>query len=112
ACDPANLYGPAREGSDALTFTRVPSTWLAQVRGLPVLVAANSGAALTAAPGVDEGTLQRALKALCTHLTRFEQRVIVETWNDAPVLESAGASLIEAAGGYRYYPGMAWEHKR
>ncbi len=110
-CDPANLYGPAREGSDALTFTRVPSTWLAQVRGLPVLVAANTGASITAAPGVDEGTLQRALKALCTHLTRFEQRVIVETWNDAPVLESAGAGLIEAAGGYRYYPGMAWEQR-
>ncbi len=35
ACDPANLDGPAREGSDALAFTRVPSTWLVQVRGLP-----------------------------------------------------------------------------
>lgn len=109
ACDPANLYGPAREGSDALTFTRIPSTWLAQVRGLPVLVASNNGAALTAAPGVDEGTLQRALKALFTHLSTFQHRSIVETWNDEPVLESVGASLIEAVGGYRYYPGMAWE---
>ncbi|MEJ5308452.1 MAG: DEAD/DEAH box helicase [Anaerolineae bacterium] len=111
ACDPANLYGPAREGSDALTFTRIPSTWLIQVRGLPVLVAANTGAALTTAPGVDEGTLQRALKALFTHLTNFETRVIVETWNDQPVLDSAGAPLIEAVGGYRYYPGMAWERR-
>lgn len=36
---------------------------------------------------------------------------IPTTWlaqaRDLPVLESAGASLIEAAGGYRYYPGMA-----
>ncbi len=111
ACDPANLYGPSREGSDALTFTRIPSTWLVQVRGLPVLVAANTGTALTAAPGVDEGTLQRALKALFTHLSSFERRIIVETWNDEPVLESAGAALIEAVGGYRYYPGMAWERK-
>ncbi|MBN2002882.1 MAG: hypothetical protein JXA21_05965, partial [Anaerolineae bacterium] len=111
ACDPANLYGPAREGGDALTFSRVPTTWLAQVRGLPVLVAANTGAALTAAPGADAGTLQRALKALFTHLTGFETRVIVETWNGEPVLESAGAPLIEAVGGYRYYPGMAWERK-
>ena len=103
------LMERAREGSDALTFTRIPSTWLAQVRGLPVLVASNNGAALTAAPGVDEGTLQRALKALFTHLSTFQQRIIVETWNDEPVLESAGASLIEAVGGYRYYPGMAWE---
>jgi ATP-dependent Lhr-like helicase len=111
ACDPANLYGPTREGSDTLTFTRIPSTWLAQVRGLPVLVANNNGAALTAAPGVDDGTLQRALKALFTHLSSFERRIIVETWNDEPVLESAGAPLVEAVGGYRYYPGMAWERR-
>ncbi len=112
ACDPANLYGPAREGSDALTFTRIPSTWLVQVRGLPVLVANNAGTSMTAAPGVDDGTLQRALKALLTHLSSFERRIIVETWNDEPVLESAGAALIEAVGGYRYYPGMAWERRR
>jgi len=111
AGDPANLYGPAREDGDALTFSRVPTTWLAQVRGLPVLVAANTGAALTTAPGADEGMLQRALRALFTHITTIETRVVVETWNGAPVLESAGASLIEAAGGYRYYPGMAWEKK-
>lgn len=37
------------------------------------------------------------------------RRVSIETWNGEPVLESAGASLIEAAGGYRYYPGLAWE---
>jgi len=112
ACDPANLYGPARADiPDVLTFTRVPSTWLAQVRGLPVLVASNGGASINVAPGIDEGTLQRALKALFTHLGSFERRIIVETWNDEPVLESAGASLIEAVGGYRYYPGMAWEQK-
>ncbi len=111
ACDPANLYGPTREGSDVLTFTRIPSTWLVQVRGLPVLVAANTGIAITTAPGVDDGTLQRALKALFTHLSSFERRIVVETWNDAPVLDSAGAPLIEAVGGYRYYPGMAWEYK-
>ncbi|MFN2284362.1 MAG: hypothetical protein ACK2UQ_08060, partial [Anaerolineae bacterium] len=112
ACDPACLYGPTREDMpEALTFTRVASTWLVQVRGLPVLVAANTGTALTVAPGVDDGTLQRALEALFSHLTTFKTRIIIETWNDEPVLESAGASLIEAVGGYRYYPGMAWEQK-
>jgi ATP-dependent Lhr-like helicase len=111
ACDPACLYGPAREGSDVLTFTRVPSTWLAQVRGLPVIVATNTGTSITAASGVDDGTLQHALRALFTHLTSFETRVIIETWNDEPVLDSAGAPLIEAVGGYRYYPGMAWERR-
>ncbi|MBN2390051.1 MAG: hypothetical protein JXR84_04985, partial [Anaerolineae bacterium] len=110
ACDPACLYGPTREDMpEALTFTRVPSTWLAQVRGLPVLVAANTGASITAAPGVDDGTLQRALETLFAHLTTFKTRITIETWNDEPVLDSAGASLIEVVGGYRYYPGMAWE---
>ncbi|MGC9393403.1 MAG: DEAD/DEAH box helicase [Anaerolineae bacterium] len=112
ACDPACFYGPTREDMpEALTFTRIPSTWLVQVRGLPVLVAANTGTSITTAPGVDDGTLQRTLEALFTHLTTFETRVIIETWNDEPVLDSAGASLIEAVGGYRYYPGMAWEQK-
>jgi len=112
ACDPACLYGPTREDMpEALTFTRAPSTWLVQVRGLPVLVAANTGIALTTAPGVDDGTLQRALEALFAHLITFETRVIIETWNDEPVLDSAGANLIEAVGAYRYYPGMAWERK-
>ncbi len=46
-----------------------------------------------------------------THLSSIERCIIVETWNDEPVLESAGAALIEAVGGYRYYPGMAWECK-
>ena len=108
ACDPANLYGPARdEGIPG--FTRVPSTWVVQVRGLPALIAANGGADLTAIEGVDEGTLQRTLRALFTHLTRTEPRIIIQTWNGAPVLESPGKMLLEAVGGVRYYPGMAWE---
>jgi ATP-dependent Lhr-like helicase len=122
ACDPANLYGPSREdvpftdpegphtvAGEPLAFSRVPSTWLVQHRGLPVLVAGNSGANLTVAQGVDEGLVQRALQALLAHLARFEWRVTVETWNGEPVLESPGRSLLEVVGFYRDYPMMAWE---
>jgi ATP-dependent Lhr-like helicase len=115
ACDPANLYGPTRKDGpltaqgESLAFARVPSTWLVQQRGLPVLVARNGGANLTTVQGVDDGVVRRALGALLDHLARFEYRVTVETWNGHPVLESPGQSLLEAVGFYRDYPAMVWE---
>ncbi len=117
ACDPANLYGPTHEDSpqtvqgEPLAFARVPTTWLVQHRGLPVLVAGNTGAALTVVQGVDDGLVRRALAALFEHLGNFERRIMVETWNDTPTLESDGQPLLEAVGCYRSYPGMAWEKR-
>ncbi len=117
ACDPANLWGTAREGGpltvqdELLTFARVPSTWLVQVRGLPVLVAMNGGADLLTSKGTDELTLQQALRALFLHLGQTETRVVLQTWNGAPVLESPGKVLLETVGAIRYYPGMAWERR-
>jgi ATP-dependent Lhr-like helicase len=112
ACDPANLYGPARDQGEPLTYTRVPSTWLVQHRGLPMLVAGNGGANMTVAEGIDEGLVRRGVEALVQHLGHTEHRVSVETWNGEPVLESAGQPLLEAAGFYRRYPGMVWERGR
>jgi ATP-dependent Lhr-like helicase len=121
ACDPANLYGPTRgdgptEGprtvrGELLTFARVPSTWLVQHRGFPVLVAQDSGARLTVTQGMDERHIQRALRALFDHLARSMRSVSVETWNEEPVLESTGRTLLEAVGFYRQYPAMVWERK-
>jgi ATP-dependent Lhr-like helicase len=124
-CDPANLYGPALVPFDVAqhqagpltgtgeppTFPRIPSTWLAQQRGLPVLIAEGSGASLTTLQGANEDLIRRALQALLAHLARFEVRVTVETWNGEPALDSAGRSLLEAAGFYRDYPGMTWERR-
>ena len=123
ACDPANLYGPApddfttSQGHDVprtaagepLTFSRLPSTWLVQHRGLPVLVAEDTAARLTTVAGTEEGLVQRALQALLDHLGTFERRVTVQTWNGQPVLDSPGRSLLESLGFYRDYPGMTWE---
>jgi len=117
ACDPANLYGPTRDDGpqtvqgEPLTFARVPSTWLVQHRGLPVLIAGDGGANLTVVQGVDEGLVQRALQALLNLMARFEYHVTVETWNGEPVLESPGRSLLEAVGFRRHYPGMVWERR-
>ena len=107
ACDPANLWGPPIEGG--VTFSRIPSTWLVVQRGLPILVAEDTGANLTAAQGTDEDVIRRALQDLLGHLAGFEHRVTVERWNGEPVLDSAGHLLLEAAGFYRDYPGMTWE---
>jgi ATP-dependent Lhr-like helicase len=123
ACDPANLYGPAMDffnptqqpprptspHGQALTFSRIPSTWLVQHRGLPALIAEDTGARITTVQGTDEGMIRRGLLTLLGHLGRFQHRVTVETWNDMPVLESAGRTLLESVGFYRDYLGMTWE---
>ncbi len=115
ACDPANLYGPAQDGGplteagEPLAFARIPSTWLVQQRGLPLFVAEDTASRITTAQGADDAVVQAALQALVQHLATFEHRLMVHTWNGAPVLESPGQPLLEAVGFYREYPGMAWE---
>jgi ATP-dependent Lhr-like helicase len=115
ACDPANLYGPVGEhaplttAGQPLSFARIPSTWLVQQRGLPVLLAEDTASRITTAQGVDQGLVGQALTTLLQHLGSFERRLVVRTWNDSPVLESDGQAVLEPAGFYRDYPGMAWE---
>jgi ATP-dependent Lhr-like helicase len=125
ACDPANLYGPARDAlgspkggdiprtldGEPLAFARIPSTWLVQHRGLPVLVAEDTGARLTTTQGASEGLVRRALQALLDHMLSFEHRVTVQAWNNEPVLDSPGQLLLESMGFYRDYPGMTWERR-
>ncbi len=64
ACDPANLCAGRLGGSEpddqtvtseasGLTVPRVPSTWIVQQRGLPVLAAEGWGRRLVPGPGVD-----------------------------------------------------------
>jgi ATP-dependent Lhr-like helicase len=117
ACDPANLYGPSRDDGpqtaqgEPLAFSRIPSTWLVQHRGWPILIAEDRGTNLTITQGVDEGLIQHALQALLKHLAHFEYRVTVKTWDGEPILKSSGQSLLEAVGFYRHYPGMVWERR-
>jgi ATP-dependent Lhr-like helicase len=117
SCDPANLYGPVRDDGpntaqgEPLSFARVPFTWLVQDRGLPVLVAQNSGGEMTAVEGVVDQLVGSALQALVSHLSRFTYQVRVETWNGAPVLGGPGQGVLEAAGFRRDYPGMTWERR-
>ncbi|MBW7883931.1 MAG: DEAD/DEAH box helicase [Caldilineaceae bacterium] len=117
ACDPANLYGPANAATPttasgaALTFSRVPSTWLVLSRGLPVLVIEDSGSRLSTTEGASEELQRRSLESWLLHVASFETRVQVTQWNGEPVLHSAAQPLLEAVGFFRDYPGMTW-HKR
>jgi hypothetical protein len=114
ACDPANLYGPALDDGpltttgEPLAFARVPSTWLVQHRGLPVLVAGNTFGDLTTLEGTDDSLIAQALHALLDHVSRFERHLTVETWNGEPILDTPGVALLEAEGFVRSYPTMAW----
>jgi ATP-dependent Lhr-like helicase len=117
ACDPANLYGPTREdgpltaGGEDLAFSRVPSTWLVQDRGLPVLIAGQTGGDITTVQGADDSLVVRALQRLLDHLANFEHRITVETWNGEPVLESSGQVLLEGLDFRRSYPAMVWDRR-
>ncbi|MCB0097105.1 MAG: hypothetical protein KDE46_15355, partial [Caldilineaceae bacterium] len=114
ACDPANLYGPALEdgprmaNGEPLTFARIPSTWLVQQRGFPVLLIEDTGSSLQTIQGADEGAASAALTVWLAHLARFASRVSVERWNGESVLNGPGQAVLEAVGFYRDYDGMSW----
>ncbi|MCO5212266.1 MAG: hypothetical protein M9936_21425 [Caldilinea sp.] len=115
ACDPANLYGAAREdgpqtaAGEALAFARIPSTALVLDRGLPVLLVEDGGARLTTMVGAGDNLQRRAVEAWLAHTATFEHRVQVTVWNGTPILQSGAQPLLEAAGFHRDYPGMSWE---
>ncbi len=115
ACDPANLYGgaspqsPLSEQGEPLAFARIPSTWLVLHRGLPLLIAEDTGARVTTVQGADPAHLRHALHTLLGHMLTFRLRVTVETWNGVPVLESPAQALLESLHFYRDYPGMTYE---
>jgi ATP-dependent Lhr-like helicase len=115
ACDPANLYGPTREDGpetargEPLAFARVPFTWLVQDRGLPVIVAQDSGVHMTTVQGAHDELVGSALRALVNHLSHFTYQVRIETWNGSPVLGGPGQGILQAVGFRRDYPGMTYE---
>ena len=111
ACDPANLWGSAAMTTEAVAFARVPTTWLVQHRGLPVLVAEDTAARISVAPGADDSLVRAALAALVDHLSGFSATLTVESWDGARVLESGGAALLESLGFYPDHPGMTWERR-
>jgi len=123
AGDPANVFGSeitVAPSPDAVTpsagvatfrFARLPSTYIVLWRGQPILLAEDSGARLSNAPGIEEKLLRQAVEALLDWLPRrtLPHRLTVTEWNGQPVLGSDGQALLESLGFYRDLPGMTWE---
>jgi ATP-dependent Lhr-like helicase len=95
------------EASEALRFSRVPSTCLMLSVGRPVLVAEDNGERLAAAPGHTPEMLRRAVM---TYLNRpaAPRHLVVREWNGASILGTPGEELLKAAGFYRSPAGMEW----
>ena len=105
-----NAWDPAWALEASAGIVRRPSTCAVLQRGEPVLFAERWGRAILVAPGSDEATVTRALRACLTALAERtgRRRISVETWNGAPVLGSAGQPILESVGAYVHPPVMEW----
>jgi ATP-dependent Lhr-like helicase len=104
AADPVQLFG-SEESGGPFRFARLASTAVASVHGEPVAVFEDAGAAVLA--DEDHPSIVASLAELGRWwLRRTEQRLRVERWNGIPIFESAGPTLLEAAGFIREYGGM------
>lgn len=109
ALDPALLKAieeTAEEGR--LTFSRVPSTWVVQQRGLPLLVAADSGARIEVRTGASAELVDEGFAALIDYLGTRLSRISVERWNGGPPPKEA-RGLMTRHGFHRGPRGWVWE---
>jgi hypothetical protein len=105
------MFGSIPDAPKLLSgIARVPSSWVAFNRDLPVLLAEDDGRRILA----DDTTVHRdavrsAIELLRAAVGRGGRRVSVETWNGAQVLKSPGADVLASAGFRRDYPGMIFD---
>jgi hypothetical protein len=102
-----NIFGGEYRELDAPRFSRVPSTHLALLHGRPLAVFEDNGNRITALPGV---TPDQSRQAVAAYLARpsAPRRVVVDSWNGAPVLGSDGQALLAALGFQNTPGGMEW----
>jgi ATP-dependent Lhr-like helicase len=109
ACDPANVFGPAKELGPALPgeeeqehdparFTRIPANYVVLLRGRPVLLLETGGERLTTLAGLPMETLRGALKLAVEHIGATQRRLTLGQWNGEPILASPAAPILEGAG--------------
>jgi len=120
ACDPANVFGPARDAGPGLAgeetpdhdparFTRIPANYVVLLRGRPVLLLETGGERLTTLPDLPPDTLRRALALAMEHVGTHTRRLALSQWNGEPVLESSAAPLLEAVGFRREALVYVWD---
>jgi ATP-dependent Lhr-like helicase len=114
AADPANLFGPALPGQeeaehDPARFTRIPANHTVLLRGRPVLLVETGGQRLTSLPDLSPETFQQALRLAVEQAGQEGGRLVLETWNGQPLLESPVAPLLEAVGFRREALSYIWD---
>lgn len=116
ATDPAFVFDrnlvSVSNGSDAdmLGVTRIASNKIVFVDGLPMLIAASEGAHIRAVH--DSGDdVEEALRALVESISRGSatKKVVIQTWNGSPAIESPVADLLGRIGFRRDYPNMVYD---
>ncbi len=103
ATDPANLYGA--DVAPPMPYARVPSTHVVLSRGDPLLVSEENGRRMKSQPSADDALITRALQLYLAR-PHAARHVVVDKWNDEPVLGSAGESILRALGFQRTPNGM------
>jgi len=109
ALDPALLKLAAETAEQGrLTFSRVPSTWVVQQRGLPLLVAADSGARIEVRREAPVELVEEGFAALIDYLGPRLWRISVELWNGGPPPKEA-RELLALHGFHRGPRAWVWE---
>ena len=97
-------------GAELLGLTRIASNKVAFVDGRPLLIAASEGARIQAVDASDR-EIEEALRALIESisLSSATKRVVVQTWNGSPAIDSLVADLLGRIGFRRDYPNMVYD---
>ncbi|MGC9336046.1 MAG: Lhr family helicase, partial [Anaerolineae bacterium] len=109
AADPANIYGLAKDLGTSLPdqkdaeydparFMRIPANYTVLLRGRPVLLLETGGQRLISLLGLPPQTFKQAVRLAMEHTARRGGRLILETWNRQPILDSPVAPLLEEVG--------------
>jgi ATP-dependent Lhr-like helicase len=116
ACDPANVFGPARAGGeevdaerDPARFVRIPANYMVLLRGRPVLLLELGAERVTTLPDTPPETLRRALALAVGHVGPGQKRLTVKEWDGEPVMESRWAPMLEGVGFRREALVYVWD---
>jgi len=103
ASDPANPYGSILPNPEGSRLTRVTSTFLVLVDGVPLLAVESGGKRLVPLEPLEGDRLRQVLapvKGLLAgpRLPGAPRRVEIEAWGDVPIYESDAAPVLQELG--------------
>ena len=97
-------------GADMLGVTRIASNKIAFVDDRPLLIATLEGAHIQATDAFGR-EIEEALQALVESISQGSatKKVVVQTWNGTPAIDSPATDLLERIGFRRDYPNMVYD---